>query len=361
MNMQEIVRKKLEILHPMEMLDVQKEMRRSVDFLKQYMVEHPFLESFVLGISGGVDSTLAGKMAQTAVDELNASYPDKEYKFIAVRLPYGLQRDEDEAQAAIAYIKPSKVVTVDIAPAVDASIKSMERATGTVVSDFIKGNEKARERMKAQFTLGAMYKGVVLGTDHGAEAITGFYTKFGDGAADLLPLHRLNKRTIRMMLAHWGCPEALYKKEPTADLEDNKPLIADEVALGVTYENIDDYLEGLFVEQEQKEKIENWYVKTEHKRNPPITVWDNWWKVNGKAESFSIHYDGETYNFNMFDVVKTEEFGYGIIRKVEGKVIIDFSILHPRETNMKLTDFHPTELEAVDNVAMQPEKIEEYK
>ncbi len=74
-------------------------------------------------------------------------------------------------------------------------------------------------------------------------------------------------------------PEHLYKKAPTANLEDDRPSLPDEVALGVTYDNIDDYLEGKNVPEQVARTIENWYLKTEHKRRPPITVLDRLEKV----------------------------------------------------------------------------------
>ncbi|MBK5458572.1 ammonia-dependent NAD(+) synthetase [Peribacillus sp. TH27] len=254
------------------------EFRKSVDLLKDYMKKNAFLKSFVLGISGGQDSTLGGYIAQTAVNELNHETNSKEYKFVAVSLPYGVQADEDDRQLALKFIKPSQTVTVNIKEAVDASVKAVEDATGEKLSHFLRGNVKARERMKVQYDLAGLYKGVVLGTDHAAEAITGFFTKHGDGAADIIPLYRLNKRQGKEILKFVGAPERLYTKIPTADLEDDKPLIPDEVALGVSYDEIDDYLEGKEIRTKAAEIIEGWYTKTEHKRNEAINVYDTWWK-----------------------------------------------------------------------------------
>ena len=175
-------------------IDPEVEFRKSVDLLKGYMNKNTFLKSFVLGISGGQDSTLAGYIAQTAVNELNEETNGSDYKFVAVSLPYGVQADEDDRQLALKFIKPSQTVTVNIKEAVDASVKAVEEAVSEKLSNFLRGNVKARERMKVQYDLAGLYKGVVLGTDHAAEAITGFFTKHGDGAADILPLYRLNKR-----------------------------------------------------------------------------------------------------------------------------------------------------------------------
>ena len=254
------------------------EFRKSVDLLKNYLKKNTFLKSFVLGISGGQDSTIAGYMAQVAINELNQELKTNEYTFIAVSLPYGIQADEEDRQLALKFIKPSKTVTVNIKEAVDASVRAVEEATGEKLTHFLRGNAKARERMKVQYDLAGLYKGVVLGTDHAAEAITGFFTKHGDGAADIIPLYRLNKRQGKEILKFVGAPERLYMKIPTADLEDDKPLIPDEVALGVSYDEIDDYLEGKEIRTEAAEIIEGWYTKTEHKRNEAINVYDTWWK-----------------------------------------------------------------------------------
>ncbi|MGR3762520.1 ammonia-dependent NAD(+) synthetase [Rossellomorea sp. NS-SX7] len=257
--------------------DPKKEIRRSIDFMKEYLTKHSFLKSLVLGISGGQDSTLLGKLAQAAVDELNKEKGSDEYAFYAVRLPYGEQGDAQDAIDAVGFINPSVPMTVNIQAAVDASYSTLKKA-GIEMSDFVKGNEKARERMKVQFAIAAMKNGVVLGTDHSAEAVTGFYTKFGDGAADLVPLFRLNKRQGKEMLKELGCPEHLYNKKPTADLEEDKPQLPDEEALGVTYDQIDDFLEGKEIPQEARETIEKHYLKSQHKRHLPITVFDDFWK-----------------------------------------------------------------------------------
>ena len=263
-------------------IDANEEIRRSVDFLKAYLSAHPFLKTLVLGISGGQDSTLAGKLSQMAISELRDETGDTALQFIAVRLPYGVQADEQDCQDAIAFIQPDRVLTVNIKGSVLASEQALREA-GIELSDFVRGNEKARERMKAQYSIAGMTKGVVVGTDHAAEAITGFFTQYGDGgtedtSTDITPLFRLNKRQGKQLLAALGCPEHLYKKAPTADLEDDRPSLPDEAALGVTYDNIDDYLEGKTLDEGTANIIEGWYLKTEHKRRPPITVFDDFWK-----------------------------------------------------------------------------------
>ena len=258
-------------------INAEEEIRRSVDFLKDYLKKHPFLKALVLGISGGQDSTLAGKLSQMAISELREETGDDAYQFIAVRLPYGDQADEQDAMDAIEFMQAEKTVRVNIKQAADAMVQSIEE-NGLEISDFNKGNIKARERMIAQYGIAGAVSGAVVGTDHAAEAITGFYTKYGDGGADITPLWRLDKRQGRAMLELLNAPEHLYKKVPTADLEEDRPALPDEVALGVTYNDIDDYLEGKEVADDVAEKIENWFLKTEHKRHMPINVYDTFWK-----------------------------------------------------------------------------------
>ena len=260
------------------LIDPQEEIRKSIDFLKSYMLKHPFLKTYVLGISGGQDSTLAGRLTQLAMEELRADTGDTDYQFIAVRLPYGIQADEADAQRALDFIQPDIRLTVNIKPAVEGQVAELEKA-GVIITDFNKGNIKARQRMITQYAIAAQHAGAVIGTDHAAENITGFFTKFGDGAADILPLFRLNKRQGKQLLAVLGADPALYEKVPTADLEENRPGLADEVALGVTYTEIDDYLEGKSVPAQAQEIIESWWYKGQHKRHLPITIFDDFWKA----------------------------------------------------------------------------------
>lgn len=262
-------------------INVDEEIRTRVDFLKDYLLKTG-LRGYVLGISGGQDSTLAGKLAQMAVYELNmaenCTLRGRQWFFYAVRLPYGIQRDEDDASLALDWINPTEAKRVNIEDAVDASYWSLAHDGRIELSDFLKGNIKARERMKVQYDIAGHYGLAVIGTDHAAEAVMGFYTKHGDGACDVTPLAGLNKRQGRAMLVALGCPERLYMKAPTADLEDDKPGLADEDAHGVSYAFIDDYLEGKEVHPSAKRIIENAYRKTEHKRRLPVTPYCEWWK-----------------------------------------------------------------------------------
>ena len=263
-------------------IDVNAEITRRVAFIKARLVA-AHSRSLILGISGGVDSSTCGRLCQLAVNELNKEQNTDKYQFIAVRLPYGIQADEDEAQLAIDFIQPSKRMTVNVQPAADAL---HEQATAAVVGcgealpeqaqiDFIKGNVKARQRMVAQYEIAGFCQGLVVGTDHSAENITGFYTKFGDGACDLAPLFGLSKRQVRSLATALGAPALLVEKAPTADLESDRPGLTDEEALGLSYQQIDDFLEGKPVSKDVEEKLVGIYLRTQHKRQAIPTIYDD--------------------------------------------------------------------------------------
>lgn len=256
-------------------IDPAAEVARRVDFLADY-AKATRTKGFVLGISGGLDSSLAGRLGQLAVEKLRAV--GHEATFTAVRLPYNVQHDEADAQAALAFIRPDRSWTYNVAASVDGLEKEYETTTGEQLSDFNRGNIKARARMIAQYALAGEHGLLVIGTDHGAESVTGFFTKFGDGGADILPLFTLNKRQNRELLAYLGADERIYQKVPTADLLDGVPGRADEDELGLSYEDIDDYLEGREVSEATAEAIEQRYLATRHKRTVPVTLLDDWWK-----------------------------------------------------------------------------------
>ncbi|MFJ3662321.1 ammonia-dependent NAD(+) synthetase [Streptomyces sp. NPDC090119] len=254
-----------------ESFDVEQEIERRIAFLAERLTSTG-LRSLVLGISGGVDSTTTGRLCQLAVERARAA--GHEATFYAMRLPYGVQADEADAQRALEFIRPDRTLTVDVRPASDAALDAVV-AGGTVFrderhKDFLHGNIKARQRMIAQYAVAGAHDGLVVGTDHAAEAVSGFFTKFGDGAADVVPLTGLTKRRVRAVAEALGAPAELVWKTPTADLETLDPGKADETALGVTYDDIDDLLEGKPVAEPALTTIIDRYHHTEHKRQLPL-------------------------------------------------------------------------------------------
>ncbi|WP_394769336.1 ammonia-dependent NAD(+) synthetase [Lacisediminihabitans sp.] len=256
-------------------IDPEREIEERVGFLRDYLVSTG-AAGFVLAVSGGQDSSLAGRLCQLAVERLQGEGVGAD--FVAVRMPYVVQHDEEDAQLALSFIRPEETVTFNIQRGVDGVQADFADATGADMSDFTKGNVKARTRMVAQYAIAGQRRLLVVGTDHAAEAVTGFFTKYGDGGVDIVPLTGLTKRQGRALLEHLDAPERLYLKAPTADLLDDTPGQTDEANLGLSYSDIDDYLEGRDVPSAVADAIEARYLVTEHKRRVPASPFDDWWR-----------------------------------------------------------------------------------
>ncbi|MFT5579092.1 MAG: NAD+ synthase [Paraglaciecola psychrophila] len=262
-------------------IDPQFEINRRVNFIKKTLRASP-CKHLILGISGGIDSACCGRLAQLAIDQLNHDSGSDDYRFVAIRLPYDVQMDEQDAQASIDFIGPSHSITANVKPGADGihqqALSALQEgglpSPSAALGDFAKGNAKARSRMAIQYDIAALLNALVLGTDHSAENITGFFTKWGDGACDLAPLFGLNKRQVRQVASALGAPQALVEKTPTADLESLAPQKADEQVLGVSYDELDDFLEGRAVSEEVLQTIVSIYHRTQHKRLPIPTIYD---------------------------------------------------------------------------------------
>jgi NAD+ synthase len=276
----------IEQMRVLPKIDVNYEVERRVDFIKSQLISSG-MKVLVLGISGGVDSCALGRLSQLAINQLNQEHPQN-YQFIAVRLPYNIQADEDDAQAAIDFIQPSQSLAVNVQPGADAIDQQTRLALDSIgllpssetKCDFVKGNVKARTRMVTQYQVAGLLDGLVLGTDHSAENITGFYTKYGDGACDLAPLFGLNKRQVRQIAESLGAPKSIVQKAPTADLETLAPQKSDEQALGMSYDQIDDFLEGKPVADDIASKLVAIFEITQHKRVPIPTIYDSMPTIN---------------------------------------------------------------------------------
>jgi len=274
---------KQQIISEMQVLasiDPDFEITRRVIFI-QSQLTNAGAKTLVLGVSGGVDSSVCGRLAQLAVNDLNQKHSCSDYRFAAVRLPYGTQKDEGDAQLSLGFIQPSLSLTVNVKGGVDAinvNVCATLQENGLLPNedaiDFAKGNVKARARMVSQYQIAGMLGGLVLGTDHSAENITGFYTKFGDGACDLAPLFGLSKRQVRLLAKTMGAPDLLVNKTPTADLECLSPQKEDEQVLGLSYDDIDDFLEGKAISDNAEQRLIAIYNKTQHKRLPIATIYD---------------------------------------------------------------------------------------
>jgi NAD+ synthase len=265
-------------------IDTTFEIERRIEFIKTKLKQSR-LNTLILGISGGVDSSTCGRLAQLAIESLNNEDHQEHhaYQFVAIRLPYDIQADEEDAQLALTFIKPSHCLTTNIFAAAEgihnetlnALTNSNILSANAAKIDFSKGNVKARSRMVMQYHVAGILDGLVLGTDHSAENITGFFTKWGDGACDLAPLFGLSKRQVKQLALALDAPIQLVDKPPTADLEELSPGKKDEEALGLSYDQLDDFLEGKNTDKIIEDKIISIYLKTQHKRKAIPTIYEN--------------------------------------------------------------------------------------
>lgn len=248
-------------------IDPAAEVRKRVDFLKQY-VTNSGTSGLLIAISGGIDSAVAAGLCKIATDELSDE-TGKEYLTLGVFQPYADQADIADSYAVADAFDLRYKAETNIAEAVDEIALEVEHSFKQLgiprhISRGGKGNVKARTRMVMQYALAFDLNLLVVGTDHASEAITGFYTKWGDGAVDITPLSTLNKRQVRQLAAHLGVPKSVLDKAPTAGLWDGQ---TDEGELGILYDDNSDYLEGKEIAPEVREKLERQYTKTEHKRS----------------------------------------------------------------------------------------------
>lgn len=254
--------------------DVNQEITNRIKFLVEYLLK-THIKNYVIGISGGVDSLAAGLLAKQAVMQLR-QHNDFDAKLIALRLPYGAQFDADDAEMCMRLISADYQYTINIKDATDAAMKQLQDNQigfdNEFHRDFNLGNIKARQRMISLYAVAGAYRGLVVGTDHAAEMLVGFSTKHGDAAADLMPLAGLNKRMVRAVASQLGANDALVYKVPTADLESLNPMLADEESLGVSYDDIDDFLQGKKISASSADIIlRHWHV-SEHKRKMPVPM-----------------------------------------------------------------------------------------
>jgi NAD+ synthase len=249
-------------------IDVEVEIRKRVEFLKEY-IRKAHVDGLLIAISGGVDSAVTTALCKRATDELSAEL-GKQYITLGVFQPYAEQEDIADSYAVAQALQLTHVVETNIGDLVDEAALEVEYAMKKIdlirhMSRAGKGNMKARMRMVIQYALAFERNLLVVGTDHASEAITGFFTKYGDGAVDITPLSTLNKRQVRQLGIALGVPQTVIEKAPTAGLW---PGQTDEQELGITYDDNCDYLEGKAIDDAVRAKLEQQYLRTAHKRLP---------------------------------------------------------------------------------------------
>lgn len=221
-------------------------------FLKDYL-EKTHCKTYVLGISGGVDSSLCAALARNAVG--------KDHLLCLILPIESNKKDEDDAKKLVEELDLNYVV-VDNSAAFRSFIETNKKL-GVTFDRSTLGNFKARLRMCTLYAYAQKYNGLVIGTDNADERYTGYFTKHGDGACDILPIAHLLKGEVVEASKLLGVSDYLAERVPTASLFEGQ---TDETEMGVTYKDLDNYILGGKVDDKVKERIEYLHKISEHKR-----------------------------------------------------------------------------------------------
>jgi len=252
--------------------DVSEVEKRIKRFIKDY-VDNSRATGVVLGLSGGVDSSTIAALCASALGGdhvLGLMLPEKE--------TYNT-KDIDDAKV-VAEKFGLKTQVCDITPALEGFYKSIPIFEAS--DKLCKGNIKARSRMIYLYYYANKQNRIVFGSSDKSETMMGYFTKWGDVAADIAPIMDLYKTQVRKLAVHLGVPRELAEKPSTPALWPNQSA---EGELGIKYETLDLILFGLErfmvpkeiadqmrIEPKQVEKVKERWLSVEHKRRMPLTA-----------------------------------------------------------------------------------------
>lgn len=212
----------------------------------------------VFGMSGGIDSAVVGVLCQKALPQTA----------LGVCMPcYSDERDiEDARQVAATFEIPLKVIPLEAA---FDSLRAVLPSGGcdAKADRLLAGNLKARLRMSVLYYFGNWLNHLVVGSSNRSELAAGYFTKYGDGAADILPLGNLVKSEVRALGRKLGIPQEIVDKTPSAGLWAGQ---TDEDELGFTYEQLDRYLKTVEAEEDVLKRIEALCLRNAHKKRMPL-------------------------------------------------------------------------------------------
>lgn len=223
-------------------------------FLKDYLTS-THQDGYVLGLSGGVDSSLVAALAKRAVGK---------DKLMCIMMPIDSHPSDLEDAKKVAEALDLRYIVLDGSASYHASLEEFKKQ-GIELDKMSKSNLKVRIRMTLLYAYGQTHRYLVLGTDNADERYTGYFTKYGDGAADVLPIVYLLKNEVVKASKLLGVPAFLAERTPSAGLFEGQ---TDETEMGVTYKDLDKYLLGEKIDAKVEERIEYLHRISEHKRTP---------------------------------------------------------------------------------------------
>ena len=225
-----------------------------INFTRDYL-DNLHLDCYVLGLSGGVDSSLVASIAKNAVGA-NRLY--------CLMMPIDSHPSDLEDAIKVANALDLQYVVLDLSDTYHHFVNEFSKV-GIELDQGSLTNLKVRMRMSTLYAFAQKHRGLVLGTDNKDERYTGYFTKYGDGAADILPIAHLLKREVVEAAKMLGVPSELAERVPSAGLFEGQ---TDEKEMGVSYKDLDDFLIGKDINEEAKKRIERLHAISEHKRNP---------------------------------------------------------------------------------------------
>lgn len=226
-----------------------------VTWLEQQRRDNYACDGYTLGISGGIDSAVVSHLLTRSGAPVHG---------LILPAPSTAQSDIDDAKR----IADSAGCPITIAP-ISASYQAFTDSMSALFNDaaerqnVIAGNVQARLRMVALYAHAQSHNNVVVGTDNAAEWYMGYFTKFGDGGVDVVPLVHLGKSQVYDLANYLGVPPAIIDKSPSAGLWVGQ---TDEDEMGVSYADIDAHLRGETVSEQAMERIHFWHNRSHHKR-----------------------------------------------------------------------------------------------
>lgn len=237
-------------------------------FLKE-MLQKTGASTYVLGLSGGIDSSLVAALAKEAVGK---------EKLMCLMMPIDSHPDDLKDALFLANHFKLNYLVIDGSKSFHATVDEYKKQ-GVELSFAALTNLKVRIRMTILYAFAQTHGGLVLGTDNMDERYTGYFTKYGDGGVDLMPIAHLVKSEVMEAAEMLGVPSYLVKRVPSAGLF---PGQTDEKEMGVTYRDLDAYLLGKEVNEETKKRIEHLHKISNHKREPIPTPVEYVREENGK-------------------------------------------------------------------------------
>ncbi|WP_090873026.1 NAD(+) synthase [Oceanobacillus limi] len=229
-----------------------------VNWLKK-QVEETGVDGLLVGVSGGIDSAVVANLIQRAC-------PDNS---LGVIMPLNSDPEGMEHARKVIDNCGIKGMTIDLTETHDVMFSQIKKNLSNEFNDekgqLADANLRARLRMSTLYTIATNYNYLVVGTDNAAEWYTGYFTKYGDGGVDILPLVDFTKGEVRELAKILGVPQEVIHKKPSADLWKGQ---TDEAEMGTTYNKIDAYLKGEAIPEEDKAIIERMHRNSAHKRDP---------------------------------------------------------------------------------------------